>query len=165
MPESELGYFMDALEWVSNPDVDSDGALFEADATCVVYLAHTSWAKVSWTSIVRRTRPARIPYMIFYLAMSGVLLQVQLPLCIRDQDLDGRTVPVPRRSFVAGEGGSFELARALEFRVSRGALGAGLLRSVSLAAWVSLAIRLTAGASGGIHGHCLRSNAAVTVTR
>ena len=164
MPESELGYFMDALEWVSNPDADSDGALFEADATCVVYLA-PFLGEGSWTSIVRRIdQRVALPYMIFYLAMSGVLLQVQLPLCIRDQDLDGRTVPVPRRSFVAGEGGSFELARALEFRVSRGALG-GALRSVSLAAWVSLAIRLTAGASGGIHGHCLRSNAAVTVTR
>jgi hypothetical protein len=125
MPESELGYFMDALEWVSNPDADSDGALFEADATCVVYLT-PFLGEGSWTSIVRRMDPgAALPYMIYYLAVSGVLLQVQLPLCIRDQDLDGRPVPVPRRSFVAGEGGSFELARALEFRVSRGALGAG----------------------------------------
>ena len=59
-----------------------------------------------------RQNDAPFPYMIFFLAQGGVVLQVQLPLCIRDQDLDGRPVALLRRSFTSPETGqSFEQAR------------------------------------------------------
>jgi Protein of unknown function (DUF2934) len=119
MPESELGYFVDALEWVSNPDIESDRALFEADATCLVYLAPFLGGR-SWTSIARRIdKDVPVPYMVYFLALSGVVMQIPLPLCMRDQDLDVRMLRAPRRSFVAGDGDTFEQARVLEFPVRR----------------------------------------------
>jgi hypothetical protein len=59
-----------------------------------------------------------LPYMVYFLAVRGVVLQASLPLCNRDQDLDGCAVRVPRRSFAAGEGGSFEQAGVMEFWVN-----------------------------------------------
>jgi Protein of unknown function (DUF2934) len=110
MPESELRYFVDALEWVSNPDSDCDASLLRAEATCLVYSA-AFLRDQSWTSLARRAKnDAPFPYMIFFLAQGGVVLQVHLPLCIRDQDLDGRLIHVPRRAFTSPEGSPFEQA-------------------------------------------------------
>ena len=120
MPASELSYFVDTLEWVSNPDDANDSRLLERDATCVVYLA-PFWAERSWISLARRIeKDAPLPYMVSLLAVGGVLMQISLPLCIRDQDLDGRDVHAPRRSFAEGEGDSFQHARMLVFRLDRG---------------------------------------------
>ena len=120
MPESELGSFVDTLEWVSNPHDRRDNRLLEGDATCVVYLARF-WAERSWISLARRIeKDAPLPYMVSLLAVGGVLIQISLPLCIRDQDLDGRPLHIPRRSFTEGEGESFQQARVLEFRLERG---------------------------------------------
>jgi hypothetical protein len=118
MPESELGFFADALEWVSNPDAQSDGALLERDAKCLAYLV-PFWNERSWTTIERRIdSDVPLPYTIYFLAVRGVMLQIQIPLCVRDQDLDGREVRVPRRSFAVGEVESFDEARVREFRLT-----------------------------------------------
>jgi hypothetical protein len=118
MPESELRYFVDTLEWVSNPDPVRDGLLLREEATCLVYSADFLRER-AWTSLARRTdNEAALPYMIFFLAQCGVVLQVRLPLCIRDQELDGRPVRFPRRSFVTQEGRAFEQARLDEFRIT-----------------------------------------------
>jgi Protein of unknown function (DUF2934) len=117
MPESDLGYFVDTLEWVSNPDERGDGRLLAADAACVVYQV-PFWAERSWMSLERRIeKDVPLPYMVYFLAAGGVLMQISLPLCIRDQDLDGRVVYFPRRSYAVGEGESFEPARMREVRV------------------------------------------------
>ena len=42
--------------------------------------------------------------MISFLSWRGVVVQTALPMCLRDQDLDGRCERTPRRSLVAGEG-------------------------------------------------------------
>jgi Protein of unknown function (DUF2934) len=119
MPESELGYFVDALEWVSNPHDKGDRRVLERDATCVVYLA-PFWGERSWVTLARRIeKDAPLPYMVYLQAMRGVLMQIQVPLCIRDQDLDGRAVCCPRRWFAVGEGESFEEAQVVELRVER----------------------------------------------
>jgi hypothetical protein len=55
--------------------------------------------------------------MIFFLAQAGVVLQVRVPLCIRDQDLDGRPAFFPVRSFVSAEGFPFEQARSWELKL------------------------------------------------
>ncbi len=120
MPASDLSYFVDTLEWVGNPHDASDSRLLERDATCVVYLA-PFWSERSWISLARRIeKDAPLPYMVSLLAVGGVLMQISLPLCIRDQDLDGRSVRIPRRSFTEGEGESFQQARMLEFGLERG---------------------------------------------
>ena len=117
MPESELRYFVDALEWVSNPDSDFDGRLLRKEAACLVYSADFLRDR-SRISLARRIgNDVPIPYMVFFLARSGVVLQVQLPLCLRDQDLDGRPAFFPERSFVSAEGQSFEQAQARELEI------------------------------------------------
>jgi hypothetical protein len=117
MPESELGYFVDSLEWVSNSDLGRDAPLLFEEATCLVYSAQFLRDR-SWMSLARRTEnSALFPYMIFFLAQGGVVLQVQIPLCIRDQDLDGRPVRRLRRSFMTGDGQPFERVYTGELRL------------------------------------------------
>jgi Protein of unknown function (DUF2934) len=129
MPETELRYFVDALEWVSNPDPESDGLLLREGATCLVYSAPFLDDR-SWTSLARRIdRDVPLPYMIYFLAQGGVVLQVQVPLCIRDQDLDGRPVRFIRRSFMASEGHQFDQVRPWELRLtSSGSVARGRAR-------------------------------------
>jgi hypothetical protein len=117
MPEAELPYFVDTLEWVSNPEPNRDGALLREQATCVAYAADFQRDQ-SWTSLARRVeKQALFPYMIFFLAHGGIVLQVPVPLCIRDQDLDGRPVRIPCRSFSTGEGERFEQAQQFELPI------------------------------------------------
>ncbi len=117
MPENELRYFVDTLEWVSNPDPDFDGQLLLDAATCRTYSAPFLKNR-SWTALARRIdRNLSVPYMVHFLAQGGVVLQVQVPLCIRDHDLDGRPVRIPRRSFMAGEGHPFDRVRFRELRL------------------------------------------------
>jgi Protein of unknown function (DUF2934) len=122
MPESELRYFVDTLEWVSNPDADDDALLLREEATCLVHSADFLRER-SWTSLARRMEnDAPLPYMIFFFAQGGVVLQVRVPLCIRDQDLDGKLVQIPRRSFTSPEGAPFGQAPAWQLPVG-GAFG------------------------------------------
>jgi hypothetical protein len=102
---------------VSNPDPDRDGPLFREQATCLVYAADFL-REQSWTALARRVeKHALFPYMIFFLAHGGIVLQVQVPLCIRDHDLDGRPVRIPCRSFSAGESDRFEQAQQFELPI------------------------------------------------
>ncbi|MFI5459114.1 MAG: DUF2934 domain-containing protein [Isosphaerales bacterium] len=111
MPQSELAYFVDTLEWVNNPNHRHDARLF-AETVCHVYAA-------SFLRDRSRTRLARridadlpLPYMIYFLSRGGIMLQVHLPLCLRDQDLDGRVVRMPERSLTQGEGPQFQESRS-----------------------------------------------------
>jgi hypothetical protein len=94
MPETELDFFLDALEWVSNPSVDIDAPLFpgpqcRADATGPA-------AERYWACLARRSDDqAPLPYMLFFLAWDGVVGSLAVPLCTRDHDLEGRHVQVP----------------------------------------------------------------------
>jgi hypothetical protein len=106
MPESELGYFPDALEWVSNPDPDTDVGLF-AGSSCRVYAGDGLGGR-SWVSLARRVDDeATLPYMLYFLGCEGLLIQVDVPLCLRDEDLDGRRLSVPERVLATGEGADF----------------------------------------------------------
>jgi hypothetical protein len=123
MPERELRYFVDALEWVSNPASQRDAALLQEEALCLAYQAEFLRNR-SWTSLARRTEhTAPFPYMIYFLAQGGVVLQVRLPLCVRDEDLDGRHIRLPRRSFTSRDDQPFAQARAWELRPGCGCPG------------------------------------------
>jgi hypothetical protein len=118
MPETELPYFVDTLEWVGNPEPDYDGSLFDGTG-CRVYTAPFLHGR-AWTSLVRRVKTeAPLPYMIYFLAWRGALLQLAVPLCLRDQDLDGRNVRLPERSLAAGEGADFQETRSTVFPLVR----------------------------------------------
>ncbi len=112
MPEPELEYFADALEWVGNPDPDFDGPLFAGiagRAYCASFLRDRSAI-----CLARRIDDdSPFPYMICSLAWGGAVVQVPLPLCVRDVEQDGRPVAMPERSFSSGERQSFREARSM----------------------------------------------------
>ena len=115
MPERELAYFTDALEWVNNPDHEYDGSLF-AGMSCRVYRAPFLQDR-SWTSLARRIDDdAPFPYMLYFVAWGGMILQVPVPLGSPDQDLDGKVVRNPQQSLAAGHGPHFREARSMVFR-------------------------------------------------
>jgi hypothetical protein len=115
MPEDELPYFLDTLEWVSNPSSGDDANLF-ADMVCHVHAAPPLGGR-SWTSLARRIDDSLpLPYMLYFLGRGGIILQIQVPLCLRDHDSDGREVPMPERSVTTGEGCQLEEIRAIILR-------------------------------------------------
>ena len=111
MPEPELAYFSDTLEWTNNPDHDYDAQLF-AGTHCHLYHA-PFWNQRSWVSLARRIEDdAPCPYMVAFFSSGGVVVQISVPLSIRDHDLDGRVARLPARSLTAGEGADFRVADA-----------------------------------------------------
>jgi hypothetical protein len=107
MPEAELRYFVDALEWLSNPNHDDDARLF-IGAVCHVQFVPFLKDR-SWTGLARRIDDQLpLPYMLYSLGRDGVVVQIAIPLCIRDQDLDGQIVRMPVRPFTHGHGSGFQ---------------------------------------------------------
>jgi hypothetical protein len=103
MPETELAYFTDTLDWVNNPDHEYDGGLF-AGTYCHVY-HDPSPSDRSWISLARRTDDdAPFPYMVLFIAWDGLVLQISVPMSVRDEDLDGRGARLLERSLFGGEG-------------------------------------------------------------
>jgi Protein of unknown function (DUF2934) len=108
MPEVELAYCTDTLEWVSNPDHQYDGGLF-AGTYCHVYRVPSPSAG-SWISLARRVDDdAPFPYMVTFLSRGDIVVQIAVPMCVRDQDLDGRGARLPQRSLSRGEGPHFRV--------------------------------------------------------
>ena len=126
MPESELSYFADTLEWIGNPDHAADAPLF-AGTTCRVDFAPLVPLR-SWISLAKRAHDELpLPYTLCFLARRGIVLQFHVPLCTRDQDLDGRKVRMPRRPFTEGKDSPFERIRffSIPLAVSVSGPGAG----------------------------------------
>ncbi|MGC8640032.1 MAG: DUF2934 domain-containing protein [Isosphaeraceae bacterium] len=109
IPEEELPSFTDTIEWVGNPDHEFDSGLF-GGVGCLLYQVHAPWPG-PWTSLTRRVdEDAPLPYMLFFLGSGRVVLQLHLPLCSQDQDLDGMEARMPELSFSTGIG--FDLRAA-----------------------------------------------------
>jgi hypothetical protein len=119
MPEDELAYFGDTLEWVNNPDHEYDGGLF-ADGYCQVYHLQSSSERPRITLARRIDDEIPFPYMVSFLSWGGVVVQTAMPMCLRDQDLDGRCEQMPRRSLITGEGPHFHEARSMVLRLRAG---------------------------------------------
>ena len=120
LPESELGYVPDALEWVSHPDPETDAGLF-AESACRVYSGDGLGGR-SWVSLARRLDDAmNWPYLLYFLGCDGLLIQVHVPLCLRDEDLDGRLLVIPERPFDAGVGPEFRESLSTVWPIARGA--------------------------------------------
>jgi Protein of unknown function (DUF2934) len=115
MPLGELEYFSDTLEWVNNPDFEYDGSLLTG-SFCRVYVVPFA-PKAGWINLSRRIHDeAAMPYMLFFAGWRGFVLQLPLPLCIRDQDLDGKDVQFPVRSPMSGRDPHFQQAGLLVLR-------------------------------------------------
>jgi hypothetical protein len=103
MPEEELTYFTDTIEWVSNPNHEFDSFLL-GDPRCLICQTHVPYP-MGWTSLcMRKDVEAPFPYMLFFLASGRLALQTQLPLCTQDEDLDGTQIRLPERTFSTGVG-------------------------------------------------------------
>ena len=117
LPHREMPNFTDTLEWVINPDHDFDGGLF-AGTSCHAYDA-SSPRQRPWISLARRIDDhAPLPYMICLVVRDGIAVQFPLPLCLRDQDLDGRSVEMPRIRAVAGGGAGTGESRGVVLNLS-----------------------------------------------
>jgi hypothetical protein len=113
MPERETSSFTDTSEWVSNPDHDFDISLL-GEIGCLVYRVSVPYG-VPWTSLASRIgESVPFPYMLFWLASGALVLQVHIPLCTQDEDLDRTGVRLPRRSFSTGTGSALR-ASACQF--------------------------------------------------
>ena len=117
MPEDELAYFADTLEWVNNPDHEYDGGLFAGHV-----LPHLpcfrSWAERSSISLARRIDDeAPFPYMVSFLAWAGSFCRSSLPMSLRDQDLDGRCERAAQRSLISGHGRGYHEAHPTVLRL------------------------------------------------
>jgi hypothetical protein len=116
-PVDELHHFGDTLEWVANPDHDHDAAVLE-DLGCRVYLTPAPIA-VPFAALARRVDDeAPWPYMVFFLGTSRVVFQTHLPLCPRDEDLEGSSVRPPELSMSLGDGPAHRPSRSFYLPVA-----------------------------------------------
>jgi hypothetical protein len=98
MPERELEYFPDAIEWACNPEHDEDSGLFSR-LSCLVYAVSVP-GSAAWAGLeARRDEDALLPSLVFFLAGGGFVVQTAVPLGVRDQELDGEELQLPRRSW------------------------------------------------------------------
>jgi Protein of unknown function (DUF2934) len=114
VPDADLPDFVDTIEWLSNPDHDLDDRLL-GGAGCRIYRApflHED-SRASLSLARRIDDDAPVPYMLYFLAGHGIMVQIPLPLCLRDQDLDGRDVEHPERALSVGSGHEFRAARCV----------------------------------------------------
>jgi hypothetical protein len=115
MPLSDLEYFSDTLEWISNPDFEYDRSLLTG-SFCRVYFAPVA-SEAGWINLSRRVDDdAAMPYMLLFAGSRRFVLQVPIPLCMRDQDLDGKDVRIPERSPASGREPHFRQAGLVVLR-------------------------------------------------
>jgi hypothetical protein len=124
MPGSELPLFIDTLEWVSNPDHESDDRLLDR-AECLVYRAPFLGAGARVSLARRVDDDAPVPYMLHFLECDGIMVQVPLPMCLCDEDLDGREIESLERVPASGSGPEFREARSVRLPLSLAGRRAG----------------------------------------
>ena len=102
LPEDEMQYFEDAVEWVSNPDHDLDSRSIDG-VECILHRLPEP-SPFSWTALARRSDDdAAFPYMLAFFATGHAVFQIPLPLCIRDEELEGNW-SIPRVASPFGVG-------------------------------------------------------------
>jgi Protein of unknown function (DUF2934) len=97
MPRCELEFFSDALDWVDNPAVNADASLFAA-ADNRIYRLDFPLERPGVSLARRRDDTGEMPYMLFFLAWDRMIVQLALPLCLRDSELEGgsaRLIEIP----------------------------------------------------------------------
>src|SRR5262249_49473605 len=124
MPGPELPFFVDTLEWVSNPDHDNDDRLLDR-AECLIYCVPFLDAGARASLARRVDDEAPVPYMLYFLEADGIMVQVPLPMCLCDEDLDGREIEHPERVLAAGYGPEFREAWGVPLPLSLAGRRAG----------------------------------------
>jgi Protein of unknown function (DUF2934) len=102
VPEPELQYFEDAIEWVGNPDHDLDSQSI-GGMDCYLH-ALPEPGPYSWVAAARRIEDdGPFPYMLAFFGTGDLVFQIALPLCVRDEDLEVAWI-VPRAASPFGVG-------------------------------------------------------------
>ena len=102
LPEREMEYFEDAVEWVSNPDHDLDSRSIDGMECILHRLSEPS--PFSWAALARRSDDdAPYPYLLAFFATGHAVFQLPIPLCARDEELEG-TWNIPRVASPFGVG-------------------------------------------------------------
>jgi hypothetical protein len=102
IPEDELQYFEDAIEWVSNPDHDLDSRSIGGMDCYLHRLPEPS--PFSWVAAARRIEDdGPFPYLLAFYGTGDLVFQLALPLCVRDEDLEVSWI-VPRAPSPFGVG-------------------------------------------------------------
>jgi hypothetical protein len=97
LPEAELGLVEDAVEWVANPDHALDSpTLSTLEGRLLIVPEPPPPACVVVAR--RRNDDDALPYLVFALATGRALFQIPLPMCTRDDDLDGTALVAPEAS-------------------------------------------------------------------
>jgi hypothetical protein len=95
LPGDELHSFEDTIEWVGNPDHEFDVRLF-GEVGCDLHVLPAPLAH-PWIALARRIdEEAPVPYLLVFVGTGSLVLEAPVPLCIRDEDLDGEPVLVPQ---------------------------------------------------------------------
>jgi hypothetical protein len=104
VPERELQYFEDAIEWVANPDHDLDSRTIGGLDCYLHSLPEPS--PFSWVAVARRIEPDEpYPYLLAFYGTADLVFQIALPLCVRDEDLEvSWIVPKAPSPFGVGRG-------------------------------------------------------------
>ncbi|WP_435006594.1 DUF2934 domain-containing protein [Tundrisphaera lichenicola] len=102
LPEEDLQFSEDTIEWVGNPDHELDSRTFEG-VDCFVHTLPEA-SPFSWAALARRTEEdAPMPYILAFFGVGHHVFQVSLPLCSRDEDLEGEII-IPRLASPFGVG-------------------------------------------------------------
>ena len=118
MPDEELDFFHDAIEWVCNPDHEFDGSTFGGLGGFLHQNPDPSGA--SWVALARRIDDeVGVPYMLVFVGMPAVTFEFPVPLSTRDEDHDDLVIPRVASPFGLTEGR--DPASCLFVPMSRGA--------------------------------------------
>lgn len=94
MPMDELRLFDVARRWILDPALATRSPAREW-AKCQAFYSPKPFDNASATLYRRKGRQARVPYALFFLTSTNVVLQIAVPFSPRDDHLNGK-IPVPR---------------------------------------------------------------------
>lgn len=88
MPPGEMQFFEDAVEWVSNPAHDLDSRSI-GGMECILHRLPEP-SPFSWAALARRRDDdSPHPYLVAFFATGHAVFQFPVPLCVRDEELEG----------------------------------------------------------------------------
>ncbi|HEU5117330.1 MAG TPA: DUF2934 domain-containing protein, partial [Isosphaeraceae bacterium] len=92
----DLDLFPDAIEWICNPDHDHDGGSFSRMGMGL-FLHRGSALQGSFVALARKIEDDEpMPSALFFLGGPGYSISMAVPLCMRDEELEGADLIVPR---------------------------------------------------------------------
>ncbi len=96
LPVEDLDLFPDAVEWICNPDHDHDGGSFSRMGMGI-FLHQGEGLTGAFVGVARKIEDGEpMPSALFFLGGPGYSISMAVPLCMRDEDLEGADLIVPR---------------------------------------------------------------------